>query len=112
MNINQLIIQAVSPVVSTVVPDYYEGTNTTYCTFVANEIPNTYGDNEAVTIRYMVTLNLFMPRKTNPFTTKRAICSALQNYGFTYPSVTNLSDADGQYFVFECQYEGWANGGT
>lgn len=110
MNINQIIIQAVNPIVGVVVPDYYEGNETTYCTFVANELPNTFGDNEALTIRYLVTINLFMPKKTNPFTIKRRICKALEDYGFTYPSVTNLSDADGQAFVFECQYEGWIDG--
>jgi len=104
LNINQRIINTVSPIVSTVVPDYYDGSNSTYAVFVANEIPNSYGDNVALTVRYLVTLNLFMPKKTNPFETKRLICKALESAGFTYPTVTNLSDADGMHLVFECKY--------
>jgi len=104
LTVNQMIINAVTPTISVCVPNIYEGTATTYSVFSINELPTMYGDDVAVAMRYLCTLNVYMPQKTNYLATKKTLCRALQNVGFTYPQVTNLTDSDGTRLLFEFEY--------
>lgn len=110
MSINATIKAAVEPIVPICVPDLYSGTATEYCTFNYTELPDSFGDETPGAIRYLVQLHYFCPyigkngSYFNPYTKKKQLKNALLNAGFTYPSVTNASDADGQHIVFETEY--------
>ena len=104
MSINSTIRAAVTPIVPICVPDQYDGMATEYCTFNYSEIPDSFGDDSPHAIRYLVQLHYFFPTGANPYAKKKQLKNALLNAGFTYPSVTNASDGDGQHNVFECEY--------
>ena len=104
MSLNTIIRAAITPIVPECVPDQYTGTETEYCTFNYSEIPDAFGDESPEAIRYLVQLHYFLPTGTNPYTKKKQLKNALMNAGFTYPSVTNASDSDGQHYVLEVEY--------
>ena len=104
MTVNQAIIDAVTPIVSKVVPDNYNGEEKEYCVFNYTEYPDLYGDDGPTMIRYSVMLHYFLPLGENPIITKKRIQNALHDAGFTYPSVTNATDNEYQHYVFECEY--------
>jgi len=100
-SIDSRIINAVSPVVTTVVPNQYKGSNTEYCVFTYTEMPSVFADSKPAAIRYLVQLHYYLPHRTNPNAKKTNIKNALFNAGFTYPQVINASDNEGQHYVFE-----------
>lgn len=104
MSVNKAIKTAVEPIVSVCVTDIYRGAETEYCTFNYSEIPDGFGDDTATAIRYLVQLHYFCPTESNPISVKKQLKTALHNAGFTYPSVTNASDEDGQHYVFDMEY--------
>ena len=109
--INQRIIAAVKSVVLTCVPGTYNpnvGEETAaYCTFNYTELPDDFGDDAPGAMRYLCQVHFYAPWKTgagesnNTMATRKALRQALFAAGFTYPSVTDASDADSQHFVFE-----------
>jgi hypothetical protein len=104
MSLNTVIRAAITPIVPECVPDQYTGTATEYCTFNYSEIPDSFGDESPEAIRYLVQLHYFLPTGTNPHAKKKQLKNALLSAGFTYPSVTNASDSDGQHIIFETEY--------
>lgn len=104
MSIDSAIRNAITPIIPIVKPNVYTGSETEYCVFNYTELPTLHGDNSPHAIRYLVQVHWFLPTGTNPNAKKKQIKNALMNAGFTYPSVINASDGDGQHFVFECQY--------
>lgn len=104
MSIDELIVSAVTPIVSVCVPVVYDGEADIYCTFNYNEIPVSHGDNAPEAVRYLVQVHLFTPIGTNAATLRRRIKNALLGIGCTYPTATNMSDADGQHWILECDY--------
>lgn len=101
MSINERIITAVTPVVAVCEPNYYEGEEEVYCTFNVTENPVAFGDNAPHAIQYLPQLHYYLPLKQNSLATRRALCRAIRDAGFTYPSVTDASDESGQHYVFE-----------
>lgn len=104
MSINAAIKAAVEPVVPVCVPNVYKGEAKEYTTFNATDLPDSFGDDSPETIRYLVQIHYCCPVDVNPLTTKRALCRSLAACGFTYPTVTDASDDEGQHFVLECEY--------
>ena len=111
MNINERIIQAVTPVVSVCVPGTYTPNvgeeSATYCTFNYTEMPDDFGDDAPGAVRYLCQLHLYAPWKTaagesnNMLAVRKALRQNLFGAGFTYPSVEDASDSDYQHFTFE-----------
>ncbi len=104
MTINQAIIAAVTPIVPVCVPDFYTGTETTYCTFGYMESPQEFGEEMPSAMVYLAQLHFHCPLGCNPTATKKALKRALATGDFTYPTVTDASDLDGFHFVFEFEY--------
>lgn len=109
MSVNSIICTAITPIVPVCVPDVYrplpnETPAAEYCTFNYSEIPDAFGDESPEAIRYLVQLHYFLPIGANSIAKKKQLKNALLNAGFTYPSVTNASDADGQHYALECEY--------
>lgn len=100
-SIDKRIIDAVKTIVPDIKPNQYKGSSETYCVYNYSEIPSIHADSEPHAIRYIIQLHYYLPHRTNPNTTKRSISNALLGAGFTFPSIVNASDNEGQHYVFE-----------
>jgi len=105
MNVEQIIINAVSPYVTEVVPNKYTGTSKEYCVFNYDVIPRVFADSTPNAFIHMIQLHWFCGHKTNPNTKRKQIAEALHGAGTTFPSIVNASDEGGQHYVFECELE-------
>ena len=112
MDVYEAIRAAVLPIVPVCEPDIYRGEAEEYTTFSMTELPAAHGDDEPRAVRYLVQLHYFLrrtDRPRSPHKTKRALCRAVLDAGFTYPEVTNAGEADWQHYVLEFEgVEGFA----
>ena len=110
MSVNSIIKTALQPLIPnpdpatpTVTADIYKGTAREYITFNYTELPELHAEGKPNIIRYLIQIHWWLPLKTSITAKKKQIKNALKNAGFTYPSVVNASDGDGQHYVFECE---------
>ena len=104
MNLDERIRTALDGVCDVIVPQVYTGTATEYIVFNYSEYPLVFADDAPQSIGYSVQIHLFVPLKVNPNTKKESIKTALFSAGFTYPSIQDVTDEDGQHYVFEVAY--------
>lgn len=82
-----------------------------YYTFACQSFGDAYGDDEPGWERWLAQVHLFAPVADNCIRraaqTKRALFAA----GFTWPSMVDASDEDGQHYVFECETAAWVPDG-
>ena len=64
---------------------------------------NTYKGDDAGHYRALVQVHYFAPHEKNTRATRREITRRIVAAGFTRPSITPASDANGQHYVFECE---------
>lgn len=110
MNINEMIITALSPVEWLVAPDVKEDKAKKYFTFNYTSIPILFGDDAPGMERYLVQVHLFCPDNFDSVQIRRRAKKLLFAYGFTYPAVFDASDEDGQHWVLECEMAVVADG--
>lgn len=107
MSVNERIIAAATAVVPVCVPGAYapaEGEAAEiYCTFNVTQVPECFGDDAPEVLLDLVQLHLFAPRGMNTMTLRRDLRRAVFQAGFTYPTVEDASDLEGQHFVLEFQ---------
>lgn len=101
--IDERINTAVKTVVAECKPNIYKGTATEYCVYTYDELPTLHSESRPDVTRYLIQVNLYLPTGTNPNTKKHNLAEALYGAGFTYPSITNASDAAGQHYAFDCE---------
>lgn len=89
-------------------PNVYTGDELTYLVYNYYVLPEVFAESVSHASRYSIQLHLYLPQKVNPNALKLSIIGACVNNGFTYPSMTNSSDDEGQHYVFEFEY---VNGG-
>lgn len=89
-------------------PNVYTGKELSYLVYNYYVIPEVYADSVAHAARYSIQLHLYLPQKTNPNSIKLQIINACVENHFTFPSMTNASDGDGQHYVFTFEF---VNGG-
>lgn len=104
MSINEVIRNAVLPIIPICEPDAYDGDAAEYCTFHYSEHASLFAEGSPDIIMYSVMLHWFLPKGINPMKKKTELRRALIKAGFTYPSTINASDKDAQHYVFEFQY--------
>lgn len=104
MGINEAILAAVTPVVPEVAANQYPGDASTYATFNYQENPYFFADGEPEALRYDVQVHLFLPLTRDPRSLIHNIRRGLAAMEFTHPIVVNMSDGEGQHYVFECEY--------
>ena len=85
-------------------PNTYEGDCLEYVTWNAYTVPQVYAERLPAAARYPTQVHYFLPHGVNPTEKKLSIQRALFAQGFTWPSITNASDREGQHYVFECDY--------
>ena len=105
MNLDVRIKTALAGTCSVIVPQVYTGDETEYIVFNYSEYPLEFADNAPHTVGYSIQVHLFMPLKANPNTMKNSIQNALFTAGFSYPSIQDVTDDDGQHYVFMSTYE-------
>lgn len=103
MSINERIINAVTPIVSECVPDFYDGEAEIYCTFNGDATPVAFGDDRPRARRWLLQLHFYCPRGYNSLATRLNLSRAIHGAGFTYPTEEDASDEVGQHFVLEFQ---------
>ena len=103
MSLESVIRTGLQPIVPVVEPNLYTGDATEYIVFNYDEI-FFYAEGTAKERICLVMVHWYMPKKENPLEKKKQIAQALANSGFTYPTINNASDGDGQHYVFECEY--------
>ena len=105
MNLDARIKTALAGICSVTVPQVYTGDATEYIVFNYSEYPLEFADNAPHTVGYSIQVHLFMPLKANPNTMKNNIQNALFTAGFSYPSIQDVTDEEGQHYVFMSTYE-------
>lgn len=103
VNLDERIMDALSTIVPEIEPILYEGDSLEYIVFNYDEIFH-YSESTADTRRCLVQVHYYLPFNMNPNAKKRQIANALHSAGFTYPSIYNASDKNGQHYTFECEY--------
>ena len=91
-----------------VFPMVYKGKAVEYIVWNYSAIPSVWAESAPHAYRYLVQVHLYCPIGKNPTETILAIDRAVFNAGFTWPSLTDASDEEGQHWVLECEY---ADGG-
>ncbi len=74
-----------------------------YYTFVVQSLGDAYGDDEPGCERWLVQVHLFAPLAENCIRRAAQTKKALFEAGFTWPSMVDATDQDGQHYVFECE---------
>lgn len=104
MNVNEAILEAVKPIVPEIASGSYPGQADEYCTFNYTEHPSKFSDDFPEAALFDVQVHLFLPANRNSLDFRRGIRNRLISQGFTPPTIYNMSDGDGQHFVFECEF--------
>ena len=104
MNVNETLKTMFSDLLP-VAADTYKGKATEYIVFNYSEYPLEFADNAPHTVGYSVQVHLFMPLKANPNTMKNSIQNSLFTAGFSYPSIQDVTDEEGQHYVFQTTFE-------
>ena len=108
-SVDDALMDALSPLFpGRVYPNTYTGDALEYVTTNFTALPQVYGEKGPAAARYLVNVHWYLPAKQNPNAQKVTISAALFAEGFTWPSIENAGDKEGQHWVFECEY---ANGG-
>ena len=102
----QAACETVTP--GAVFPDVYTGALLKYIVWNYSVIPAVYAESVPHAARYTVQVHYYLPHKENPQAAILTLSRALSDRGFTWPTVTDATDSDGQHWVLECEY---ADGG-
>lgn len=108
MSTNKKIIDALNVFGYPIVPDLYNGKENRYFTFnYRDDRAKKFANDESLlTVNYMQ-IHFFMPISENHLKIKKGIRRSLLQAGFTYPSVTVLTEPENniKHIVFECEIE-------
>lgn len=74
-----------------------------YYTFIVQSFGDAYGDDEPGCERWLAQVHLFAPLAENCILRAAQTKKALFEAGFTWPSMVDATDQDGQHYVFECE---------
>lgn len=104
MSVNARLIEALRGLTpATPAADTYKGREALYIVFNYTTVPSDFGDDDAGHYRVLVQVHLYAPHEKNTVELRRSITGRLVSAGFTRPSITPASDANGQHYVFECE---------
>lgn len=109
MTIDETLMATLSDLVPELAPNQYTGKALEYLVWNYNVLPAVFADSKPDAARYLVQVHWFLPHSVNPAAKRTQLCRALNAAGFTYPSIVNASDKEGQHYVLECEY---ADGGV
>lgn len=103
MSINQKIITALSGFGDPVSPTVYHGETEQYFVFNYSTMGTDFGDDAPQQEKYLVQVHFFCLLSLNSVGRAKQIKQKLFAAGFTWPTMANASDREGQHLVFECE---------
>lgn len=109
MSVEQRIKDALAPLGIPVEPDAYTGTETTYCIFRYNSVPDGFADNEPAYERYLIQVHLYSSVGTDTTEQRRQIKQLLYAADFTWPEEHGIPETErtemyeGQHYMFACE---------
>ena len=89
-------------------PQVYTGPLLRYAVWDYNVLPAVWAESAPHAARYLCQVHFYLPHKENPHAAILALSEALHARDFTWPQLTDATDAEGQHWVLECEY---ADGG-
>lgn len=105
IHIEQRVKEALSPIVPIVEPNVYRGSAKEYIVFNYSTFGSTFAEGRPTATIYLLQVHHYLPTNGNPYTARQSIIDALQSIGCTWASIADATDAEGQHWVFECQYK-------
>lgn len=103
-NVDDALQTALRPLGLPVYPVLYTGEDLEYIVTNHNAIPRVDAERIPHAALHLCTVRYFLPWKKNPNPMILRISQALSDAGFTWPSVTEASDSEGQIYALECRY--------
>lgn len=108
MNTFEKIVAAVAPFGYPYAPDVYNGPETHWFTYnYADDRGELFGDDDCVETTEYIQLHLFLPVTENFLTLKNDVRKALVAQGFTYASITVVTEAEEKlrHIIWECSID-------
>lgn len=99
---------ALRPSALPVFPNLYTGPELEYIVTNYSALQVLHAGDKPNAARYLTQVHYYLPHKKNPNPMLETLCKTLFDAGFTAPSITSASDANGQHYVLEC--ETWDGG--
>ena len=103
-NVDNALQTALVPLGLPVYPVLYTGHEIEYIVTNHTAIPQVFAERAPAAARHLVTVRYVLPWKKNPNPMILQISRALFDQGFTWPSVTDAGDNEGQCYALECEY--------
>lgn len=103
MSINSTIIKSLEPIGWPVVSSERRTEENRYIVFNYTSLPDNFGDDAPQHERYLIQIHMFCPSVTNTVVLRKQVKRLLFESGFTFPTMTDASDDEGQHWVFECE---------
>lgn len=103
MSVGSRLMAAITPLIREAAPQVYTGKALEYATYNISSWPDLYAESEPGAIQRFVQVHIYLPHGRDPEEKLDQMAEALLRAGFTYPSVTDASDSEGQHFVLECR---------
>lgn len=105
MTLDERLVSAVSPIVPICRPSSYMPTADEepdeYCTYNSNERPRVHSSGAPRRLVRLYQLHYYRRDRADPKPMLNRLKHEIFASCFTYPSVTDASDADGQHWVLE-----------
>lgn len=98
----QAALEEVMP--GAVFPHVYTGPLERYAVWNYQTIRTLWAESRPHAARYLVQAHLYLPHGENPHALILKLQRGLVDRAFTWPNLTDASDAEGQHWVFECEY--------
>ena len=103
-NVDDALQAALTPLGPPVFPELYTGKIVEYIVTNHTAVPTVFAERAPQAARHLVTVRYFLPWKKNPNPMILQISEALFDAGFTWPTVLDAADNEGQTWVLECEY--------
>jgi len=101
MSVYSTLIDALSGIAPTA-PNVYTGESSTYIVVRYAVEPAQFADNRPQCLAYAIQVHFFCPPRENRLGDRERIMRVLFDAGFGWPVETDLTDGDGQHYVYEC----------
>lgn len=104
MSINEMIRNAILPIVPICEPEFYDGDAREYCYFFYSSEPAMFSDGCPSATRYFVYLHYYAPLGKNTLVIRAALQKAVVSAGFCWPSCDDASDSISQHYVISFEH--------
>lgn len=106
MTVNQILIDALSPLGIPVTPDFNGGGAKEYITFnCVDDSGAVFGDDAPILDVALMQIHYFLPLNKDYLGTRKKIRRRLFEAGFTFPEVEELTEETKRHIIFECEIE-------